>query len=188
MLCPKCGKEAYTSADKCQYCGAVFNSSSIADSENVVLKKKKTKKIMFLVLVVVAIVASYLVYNFVMINKYTNQDFIIIDNEPIPSLKYIVGEKKIISSSEFSKNSIGDEGIILSYKTADIAEDDILKYILSLSISYKYELVRNDNIKTIYKAPSVDATKSLLVILESANDKLIITYAKGSYIINNTAE
>lgn len=140
---------------------------------------KKMDKNVKVLIIMIGIVAILYIAN-LLVNKeskidYTNEEYINLKEENIPSVYKIIGEKKIIDT----KNGTDNTGnyIEIIYSDLDILEiADYFTYFREND----YVLISSDKSNAVIACESIEKGKIITITVAFKENETIIKYSKGN--------
>ena len=149
-------------------------------------KKRKGLKVLLGFLISIALIVTAIL---LLIGKASSMDYYKIQNDKVPSVKYVLGEKrKVLIAGAASQNGIN--GKYFAYKS-DTPQQDIDTYLTVLLEKEGFiKMVNPDTMEvTGVGRNSVEPGYHIEVLVEPASDGYVVTvyYAQGEIEIINTS-
>ena len=140
---------------------------------------KNMDKNVKVLIVMICIVAVLYIANIFINNEdkvdYTNEEYIELNGENIPSVYKIIGEKEVIETSNGTDNT-GDY-IEITYNDLDVLE--VANYFTYFK-NNNYVLISSDESNAVIANESNEQGKIITVTVNFLEDKTKIKYSKGS--------
>ncbi len=173
VVCKNCGNKCLDGAKFCSGCGAPFDLEHVNKSNEIKEAKMSGKAIVIVYFVVV--LSIFLTFAFILnfifgfMDEYEKAPSVIIGNDNIPTVKSVIGKKKICSVS-INKN---EHKYTSKYGYCDdsLDKNEYDKYLDYLISDQKY-VEYNSTIGRIVAKESIDDGKIIIIQVDYDNDMI----------------